>query len=185
MVSVVFVELVGDNGEAPSKMAGVSEEVECIASRDFAARVGEKDIFGVKVKLSHVVSVHFLVCHEVYTKGLGSWGHSNLYKFRRSEKNANIILLRVFLLGSTMPRRNTKSSTKIRHTKNQSIPFISLAPGVTKCRNHLIIDASVPENPLETAEAKDSRLQQQAGEEGPVKDDEIGGPEGSDRIIGS
>lgn len=86
MVSVVFVELVGDNGEAPSKMAGVSEEVECIASRDFAARVGEKDIFGVKVKLSHVFSVHFLVGHKPIGRGLGPWGRSNLYKFGAPKK---------------------------------------------------------------------------------------------------
>lgn len=72
MVSVVFVELVGDNGEAPSKMAGLSKLLECIASRDFAARVGEKDIFGMKIKV-HVI-VHFLVGHKPIGRGLGSLG---------------------------------------------------------------------------------------------------------------
>lgn len=84
-----------------------------------------------------------------------------------------------------MPRRNTKSSTvKIRHTKNQSIPFITIAPGVTKCRNHLIIDASVPENPLEAPEAKEARLQQQDVQAPTDQTDQVGGAEGSSGLVG-
>lgn len=81
-----------------------------------------------------------------------------------------------------MPRRNTKSKS-IRKTKNLSIPFTTIAPGVTRCRNHLIIDANVPENPLEAPSEKEARLHQNGHPEVTNENDEVGGAEG-DTVLG-
>lgn len=53
MVSVVFVELVGDAGEAPSVTTFVFEDVECVSWSDIAAGVCEEAVFRMEIKVWH------------------------------------------------------------------------------------------------------------------------------------
>lgn len=60
MVSEVFVELVGDNGVSPTKVAAFLELSEGFIFCDGTAGVGEESIFGVEIECGHVfVPVRF------------------------------------------------------------------------------------------------------------------------------
>jgi len=53
MVSSVFVELMGDTGEAPSVTTEILEVGECISWGNVALGVGEEGIFRMEIKARH------------------------------------------------------------------------------------------------------------------------------------
>lgn len=162
MVSSVFVELVRDGDEAPSRTTEAGEVGKTISGSDVASGIGKEDIFCMEIKVRHVSLSRVL---KLIAWGTGERGTAP--KFIKTRYN----ITRVFLLGDTtfcglaprqvafpifpirsvtltrycssnMPSRSTRSTTR-KNTSLRPTPVFELQPGVRRQRNGIVIDASI------------------------------------------